>query len=363
MHLTKDHFDRACREAALDPAQADNLWRLLSQLTPAATPDAPSNPRATGGRFDLAHLAYYLGAMIVLGAMGWFMTSAWEAFGGAGIFSVAVSYAVGFAWAGWSCWRRPDPALRTPGGLLVTLAVGMMPLAIYGLERWLGWWPTEDPGDYARFHVWVNGGWLVMELGTVAAGIIALRFVRFPFLTAPIAFALWYLSMDTTPLLFGRQDWGWDERLLVSIYFGLAMLAAAYVVDVRRRWQGPDYGFWLSLFGLLSFWLGLTLLNSHSEAGKLGYAFVNVLLLGSGVVLDRRACVVFGALGLNWYLGHLAYDLFRDSLLFPLVLSLFGLGIIVAGVIYQRQRSKWRAAILQRLPERYTWLVPILRLP
>jgi hypothetical protein len=40
-----------------------------------------------------------------------------------------------------------------------------------------------------------------MEVGTVAAGLVALRYFRFPFLTAPIAFALWFMSMDLTPLI------------------------------------------------------------------------------------------------------------------------------------------------------------------
>ena len=245
--------------------------------------------------------------------MGWFMTNAWEAFGGEGIFAIATVYALGFAVGGWKLWTHPrQPALRTPGGLLVTLAVGMMPLAIYGLERWFNWWPQEDPGAYANFHPYVNGSWIVMELGTVLAGVVALRFVRFPFLTAPVAFALWFLSMDLTPILFHRQEFSWDERKWVSLWFGLGMLVVALAVDVARRWRGPDYSFWLSLFGLLAFWGGLTSMDSSDERGKLIYALINVGLMGIGVVVNRRACVVFGAIGVNIYLGHLAYDAFRQ---------------------------------------------------
>ena len=199
-----------------------------------------------------------------------------------------------------------------------------------------------------------------MELATILAGAVALRFVRFPFLTAPVAFALWYLSMDTTPLLFGRNSWGYEERLWLSVWFGVAMLLVAYVVDVRRRWRGPDYGFWLSFFGLIAFWFGLTLMESHGEWSRLAYAGINVVLMMGGVVLDRRAAVVWGACGVTAYLGHLASDLFANSLLFPFALSAVGLLIMAGGVFYQRRHRAWRAAIVEKVPARYARLVPAL---
>lgn len=35
------------------------------------------------------------------------------------------------------------------------------------------------------------------------------------------------------------------------------------------------------------------------------------------------------------YLGHLSYNVFRDSLMFPLALSAIGLGVMTAGVLWQ----------------------------
>ncbi len=345
MNISKENFDRAAKQIALEAAQAETLWLELLRHA-----DPPGSPASGGSRFDLAHLAYYFGALIVLGAMGWFMSGAWEIFGGQGIFLIATTYAAGFAAAGWKLWTRSRPNLRTPGGLLVTLAVGMMPLAIYGIERWCNWWPQEDPGNYENFHPYVNGSWVFMELGTVLAGIVALRFVRFPFLTAPVAFALWFLSMDLTPIIIRRPEFTWEERKWVSLYFGLAMLIGALTVDTVRRWRGPDYGFWLSLFGLLAFWGALTSLDSGSEWGKFFYGLINVGLMMAGVIFDRRACVVFGAIGVNVYIAHLAHRVFADSLLFPFALSLLGILIIAGGVLYQRKSEQWRASILACFP-------------
>lgn len=76
----------------------------------------------------------------------------------------------------------------------------------HGLERALNLWPQGDPGNYRGYYSWVKGSWVLMELGTIAAGALAIAYRPFPFLTFPIAFALWSMSMDLTPLLFGKTD-------------------------------------------------------------------------------------------------------------------------------------------------------------
>lgn len=349
MNISKADFDRAAGQVSLTETQTQEFWRLLQSSS------TPGSGNAEGvRRFDVSHLAYYFGALIVIGAMGWFMTSVWESFGGLGIFLIAAAYALVFAAVGCLLWKKAAGGLRNLGGVLVTVAVATTPLAIYGLQRASGWWTLADPGSYSGFHEWIKGGWISMEIGTVLAGAVALWFVRFPFLTAPIAFALWYMSMDLTPLLFGvgDSDFTWKEYLRVSLGFGVLMLLAAYASDVYRQWRGPDYGFWLSLFGLFAFWGSLSLLHSGNEVAALLYGLINAVLMVVGVVLDRRAFVVFGALGVNGYIGHLAWNVFAHSPLFPFVLSAFGIFVIVCGVIYAKKSSAWRAALLGRLPRR-----------
>src|SRR5262249_33577713 len=156
----------------------------------------------------------------------------------------------------------------------------------------------------------------------VVAGIVALRFYRFPFIVAIIAFALWFMSMDLAPWVVGTEYSDWDTRHKVSMAFGLAMLAVAWIVDWRGR--SGDFAFWLHLFGLLAFWGALTDSSSSSEAAKAIYCALNVGLLLISVMLMRRAYAVFGAMGVSIYLAHLADVVFRDSLMFPFALSLIG---------------------------------------
>ena len=192
MEISKKDIEWAHAQGLISATQVEPLWAALEG-------------RARGrARFDLPYVTYYFGALVVMSAMGWFVNRAWERFGGAGLLLIAVVYALGFSLAGHHLWVRQR--LRVPGGLLFTLAVWMTPLGIYGFERMTGMWPQQDPGAYRNYYEWVKGGWFFMEVGTILAGLGALRFVRFPFLTFPVAFALWFMSMDLTPLIFGRSD-------------------------------------------------------------------------------------------------------------------------------------------------------------
>ena len=334
IRISRHHLERASETGLIASDQADRLWRFLGEhAVVAARP-----------RFDVVHLLWYGGALIVIAAMGLFTTLAWELFGGATLTGIALVYAAGFGAAGHYLWHRRG--LVVPGGLLVAVAVTMAPLATYGVQDALGWWSHDDPGAYRDFFRWIKGSWLFMELATIAAGAVALRFYRFPFLLAPVAVALWFMSMDLVPWVFGTETFTWDQRKVVSLWFGLAMLPMAWVVDVRAR---GDFAFWLHLFGLLAFWGGLSLISSDSEIGKAIYCLINVALLCLAVFLQRRAYAVFGTLGVTIYLGHLSY-MFADSLLFPFALSAIGVAIIAAGLLYYRRSADIEAWVERSLP-------------
>lgn len=345
MNISREELHQAAARSGVTSEQAEQLWQTLQ-----------SDPiRANRPKFDLAHVAYYAGALIVIGAMGWFMNRAWEGLGGPGLFGVSAAYAVCFILGGRNLWNGGQ---RTPGGLLFTMAVCMVPLAVYGLERWTGFWPAADPGEYRNFHPLINGSWLIMEVATVIAGTVALRFWRFPFLTAPIAHALWFMSMDLIALLGKDADLSWHEKQLTTAAFGGLMLVAAYLVDLRGK--AYDFAFWGYLYGLLAFWGGLSSMDSQSELGKFVYCVVNLGLIFCALALRRRTFMVFGALGVFGYLGHLAYRVFEDSILFPFALTVLGLGIIYLGIQYQRRKavleSRFRSSVLPHIrgliPER-----------
>lgn len=344
MNLSRPDLDAAVQAGILTRQQADALWARL---------DARAAERP---RFDLPHVAYYFGALLVIGAMAWYVTRRWDYFTGIELAGVAVAYATAFTLAGRTLWNRPG--MRIPGGLLFTIAVMMTPMAVYGIERATGLWGTGVNMRYLdRWPDWTRLNWIIMELATVGAGLLALRKWRFPFLTAPVAVALWLIALDIAPLSMGQASIDYDQQATITACFGLVVLLGAYFVDLRNR-AGEDFSFWFYLFGLLAFWGGLTLMRSDSEWSKLFYCVINLSLIAKSLVLRHRAFLVFGTLGVAGYLGHLAWRVFQDSIVFPFALSAIGIAIIGVGVWFQKNRGRVDAWIERTLPPWMKELLP-----
>ncbi len=323
---------------------ADDLKRLIAFLAGRRQLGAHSGA-APRSQFDAAHLLWYAGALIVMGGMGMFSTLAFSQMGGKALAVTAIVYAAAFTAAGDYLWKRD---LKVPGGLLITIAVTMAPLALYGIQEELGWWGKfGQPGAYNGYYEWVKGSWILMDSAAIVAGLVALRFYNFPFIVSVIAYALWFMSMDLVPWIFGSSYITWEERRQVSVWFGLAVIAAAWAVDYARM---PRHAFWLHLAGLVTFWGALSLSSSGSELGKALYCLLNIGLLGAAVVLSRKTYAVFGALGVSFYLGYLAELVFRNSLLFPFALSLIGLGVLGCGLLYRRKQAEIEAWIAANVP-------------
>lgn len=336
----------AVDKGLLDAPQLEPLHQHLQQWQ-LSQPLA--DPRQA--HFDFTHLLYYLGGLIAIGAMSLFMNLGWETFGGWGIVALCCVYAL----AGLALTQRfQRQGYLIPAGICAAFVLTLTPLAVYGLQQGMGWWP--DDTAYREYHRYIKFLWIYMELATLLAGVLLLYRYRFPFLMMPIAVTLWYLAMDAAELVL-ETGFSWRQRAMFTCWFGLGICLLALWVDIRSRRQ-LDYAFWLYLFGAIAFWGGLTSQSSDSELNKFLYFCINLLLIGCGAVLARKVFVVFGGLGCCAYLGHLANEVFRDSWLFPITLTFIGLGIIYLGILWQKheqritQRARsWLPAALRELVE------------
>lgn len=321
-------LNEAVEQQILNKEQSKKLYQFIT-----------NHPRQ-GPSFDISHMIYYFGGMIAIGAMSLFMTMAWEQFGGFGIFWLCLCYAViglGFA-SKFSNNQYPIPA-----GICATFVIALTPLAIFGLQLGLGIWP--DNSHYQDYHRYIQWQWLYMEFGTLIVGLILAWIYRYPFMIMPIAVTLWYMSMDLTLYFMQTKHFDWQLRTLVSMYFGLIMCLIALWVDIRGRRSLNDYAYWLYIFGVLAFWGGLSCQHSTSELSKFFYFLINISMMFIGIVIVRRVFVVFGSIGCALYIGHLAFDLFKNSVLFPVILSAIGFLIIFLGTLWH----KHEAALIQNL--------------
>jgi hypothetical protein len=338
--LSADDVRAAAREAVLSTEDAERLvqWGIERRAAVGAMANQQPPPEQRKG-INFVTVAYYFGAMLMISACAWFLGDKWDALGSKGILATSLVYAAVTAIAG---WRLRRTGYLVGGGLLITVAVCLTPLVVYTIEDMAGVWPGNRPGPYENYYPWIHGSRIVMELATIAVAAIVLRFVRFGFLTAPIVFSLWFLSMDAAAWAFKKPDGlDWSSRRWVSVVVGLVTLLVGFGLDRTlhkpNQPRSEDFAFWCYLFGLMAFWGGLTSMDSNSELSRAIYALVNLGLIALAVKLRRITFLVFGAMGIYAYLGHLAYEVFKNSVLFPFILALMGLSLILATVWAQRR--------------------------
>jgi hypothetical protein len=349
--FTDDDLAAARDAGLLDRNDYDSLIAFL-RARRAAPLEPGSNPEAAARavRFDLTHVLWYAGALIIMTAMGVFTTEAFNRMGGKALTATAIVYACFFVALGHYLWRAKG--LRTPGGLAVAVAVAMTPMAVYGIQDSLNLWSdaVARPSEYRDFFPYINSSWLYMEAATLIAASIALWFYPFPFITMIAAVALWFMSMDLAAWFAQTNSDDFELRRRVSLWFGLAVIACAWIVDLKRRGRG-DFAFWLHLAGAAAFWGGLSLRESSSEWLGVVYCGVNAGLILFAIFVNRRIYAIFGAIGLAIYLGHLAYDIFKDALIFSFALSAIGLLTIGLGIAFHKKREAIDRWIDARLPK------------
>lgn len=331
MNITRSMLRKAVDAEIISAEQAIKLGEFIKNL-PEQSPS-----------FTLTNVLYYFGGLIAIGALTLFMTLGWELYGGGGVFLLSLSYAV-LAISLAALFR--DKGYVIPSGIFATFAICLTPLAVFGLQRMMGWWP--DDTSYREYYHLISWRWLYMELATLIVGIILARIFRYPFMIFPIALTLWYLTMDLTSIITGSYDFVLSAQ--ISMYMGFIVILIAFWVDIRSTHQG-DYAFWLYLFGVLAFWGGLSCQHSYDELSKFIYLCINLVMILAGVILSRKVFVLFGALGVCYYLGHLAFKVFAYSYLFPVILAAFGLGIVYLGILWQKHEQNIALQVRSLLPQ------------
>ena len=349
LSIHRDDLDQAVAQGVLPAPAAEPLWQYLA--TAVAARAVPAAALHEAPRFAFTHILYYFGGMLAIGAATLFMTEGWQRLGPMGLLAICIIYGAACVWG---ASRLHGRGLEIPAGIMATLAVCLVPLATWALQHQLGLWPEGGTSRYAHYHTHIDWRWLTLELATLVAAAVALWRLRYSFLMMPVAMTLWYMSMDLARLIVAPESpESWTFYRDFSLFFGLAMALFGFWVDARSRAPGGsrrDYAFWPYLMGMLTFWCALTMRHSDSELDKFLYLLLNLVLIALSALLGRRVFAVCGAFGVAFYLGHLSSKVFKDSLLFPLALTLIGLAIIAGGIWWQRHEARIHAALRRHVP-------------
>jgi len=248
--------------------------------------------------------------------------------------ALSLGFATFYLVVGNNLWNKKN--LKIPAGLLITLAVSLTPLFLYGFQKYIGVWSQSSKINYHDYYFLMNKQLIYLELGTIFTTLLALRFYKFAFLTFPLAISFWCLSIDITLFIFYKYEYSFEEKSIVSCIFGIICLAISYCVD--KKYKEDDFAFWGYLFGLITFYVGIFCLHKN-EIGKFLLFILGLLMIILSVYLRRRVFAIFGIISIIIYLGYLSYDIFKDSFMFSISLAIIGSSIITLGIKYQKNKK------------------------
>lgn len=322
--VSKKDLAEAGRAVGLGTVQTDRMWELLT-----AGGAAPSQ-----SSFGGAQVLWYFGAAVVLVAMGWLIAIVGSSYGSGATLATSLIYTAAFTFAGWKLASERD--LRVPGGLLYALAVVMTPVTVTAAAE------TWQVG--ARF----DDVTLWSALATAAVGVVYTLRTRISFVVLPALIAGWVAVLQWADWsLFGTGR-GIAEWLTVA-YGAALVLGSIFAESGRGANADEDYSFWGYLVGAAAVFFGLAFVDK-GEPGYLLFAAYGVASMLFSVVVNRRVFAFAGAAAVLTYLGHISIVFFANSALFPLVLTIIGIGTIYGGVLYHRHSDKIDAAILSLIP-------------
>lgn len=323
MSITRKELDAAAQQGLLTPEQIEPLLAFLNRASAV-------QPRFTG-----THVVYYLGGLIAMAALSLFLHIGWNSFGGWGLATLALVYAL----AGWKLtdyWLHRRQ-LRIPAGVSAAFTVSVIPLLVYGVQAELiGWQGLPPTLNYLGSSA--DTQWLPAQLGAMLCALVLFRAYKLPFIMMPMTVACWIFALNVSA---AGSEIPWLPHITqetASMIAGIVMVLIAVWLD--RTTAHNDCAFWWYVVGVLAFWLGLTWQDHATEWARFGYLCVNLMLLFAGALLGRRIFVVCAGLGVAGYLGYLSYEVFENSIAFPIALTFIGLGIMYCGVLWQRYEQR-----------------------
>ena len=327
----------ALERGIIDATQRDRLHVLAAELftEDRALPHATAAPSLEArGSFSVITVAYALGALLVLFALGWFLVDRWSKLGPAGVLLVAGGYAGAFALAGTTLRSRGFPMA---GGITIVLAVMMTPVWAWAVLRLTSLWPdpaaASDP--LATYDPYLYSRAVILDLATIGVALATLRRVRFGALGAPIAIAFVALLIHLGTAL-GDPDLAWYVGRYYQLVVACATLAIAYALD-RRQPPREDYALWFYIAGVVMLVVGYGAVWSSIGAWRHALPLVAVSLVAASLYLRRRVLVIGGGLAAFAYLAYLAFDVFRRVVALPVAIAALGLLVIVTAVWVQRR--------------------------
>ena len=146
----------------------------------------------------------------------------------------------------------------------------------------------------------------------------------------------------TSHVVGGHPGIGWEFSAYRVLVVGLAytLMGYSFAKTDRRSLTGPLYGWGAFLFLGAALALG-DWKPDQNVAWEMVFPILTFGTLFAGIHFRSRAFLTFGSLYLMAFLSKITAEYFVDSLGWPLVLVLMGLGLIAVGYLYANLRRRY----------------------
>jgi hypothetical protein len=324
-------LDRGVSSGIITAEQRDALLAL----------DVVDQPTVEARRgLNVVSVAYWSGGIAVLSACAWFLVNRWDALGPGGVLGVSVAYAVLLVAM---ARALSSNGFRQASAMIVVLAVAMMPIVAWSLLALTGWWDqypelTRGNAVAAEFD-WANVRWLPVDLATILAALIALRQVRFGLLALPLAVAASALAVHAVSLAF-QPEIAAQLGPSLAMLLAVSLLAIGYAADQHGD-ADEEYAAWFYAAGLV--WTATCIIGFLQRSTAIAahsMLLVSVLFAVAALRLRRRLFLAAATLGFLGYLAYLTFDVFKNTLGYPILLASSGLVVILLTVWFQRRFPK-----------------------
>jgi hypothetical protein len=326
--VNRERFLAEAEAVGIDPAAALSLFERLYEA-PRRRSELSRDGTAFASQSGLSRTVQVfvgLGVLLVIGAHAWWSTKGYEAIGIGIVLVLTLLWQAGFLWAAeWA--RRARHGLLESG--FAAIVAFYTPLTIYSIERLLG--AHFDHDEFRDFYPWISGGWVFMEVGSIAVAAALLYRYRRPFLTLPLTLFTGFLLMDGTARILGHGLDDEDVMKWVVLTGGIALGLFAAFLDYRG-WR--RFAFWPHM---TSIWLvawGLPFCTGEKTWSLFLVAAVDLLV---GVWLARITYLAAGGL-----IGWIAISMNAHGAAFPFILMAGGILFIVSAIWLSQADSPLR---------------------
>jgi hypothetical protein len=327
--------ERFLTEAHAVGIEHEQALALFERLYPSEKAELSRDGTPFGSQSGLSRTVQSLvglGVLLVIGAHAWWSTQGYEEMGIGIVLVLTLLWQVGFlAAAEWA--RRAGHGLLESG--FAAVVAFYTPLTIYSIERLLG--ADFDDNAYRDFYPWISGGWVFMELGSIAVAAALLYRYRRPLLTLPMTLFTGFLLMDATARIVGEGIDDEDTMKWVVLLGGIALGLAAAFLDYRG-WR--RFAFWPHVTSIFLVAWGLPLCTAEDTWSLFVVAAVDLVV---GVWLARLVYLAAGGI-----IGWIAISMNAHGAAFPFILMAGGVLFIVVAIWLAKADSPLRRWLDER---------------